>query len=112
MATPAPRRQPVVTGKLIAALRGALGRHVHGDPRHPDRRLLARRDPGRPLGELVDEIAWVQTAYLVAEIVMIPLTGFFGRALSTRYLFAIAAGGFTLMSMLCATATSIDEMIV
>ena len=43
---------------------------------------------------------------------MIPLTGFFGRALSTRYLFAIAAGGFTLMSLLCATATSIEQMIV
>ena len=59
-----------------------------------------------------DEVAWLQTSYLVAEIVMIPLTGFFARALSTRYLFAIAAGGFTLMSLLCATSTSIGEMIV
>lgn len=58
------------------------------------------------------EIAWVQTAYLIAEIVMIPLTGYLSRALSTRYLFAIAAGGFTLMSILCATATSIEQMIV
>ena len=58
------------------------------------------------------EIAWVQTAYLVAEIVMIPLTGFLGRALSTRYLFAIAAGGFTLFSVLCAGANSIGEMVV
>ena len=31
-----------------------------------------------------DEIAWVQTAYLIAEIVMIPLSGFLSRALSTR----------------------------
>ncbi len=59
-----------------------------------------------------DEISWVQTSYLVAEIVMIPLTGFLGRAFSTRYLFAIAAGGFTLASIGCATATSIGEMIV
>ena len=58
------------------------------------------------------EIAWVQTAYLIAEIVMIPLTGFLSRALSTRYLFAIAAAGFTLFSVLCASATSIGEMIV
>ncbi len=58
------------------------------------------------------EISWVQTAYLVAEIVAIPLSGFFGRALSTRYLFAIAAGGFTLASAGCATATTIGEMIV
>ena len=58
------------------------------------------------------EIAWVQTAYLIAEIVMIPLTGFLGRALSTRYLFAIAAGGFTLMSVLCASSNSIGEMVI
>jgi DHA2 family multidrug resistance protein len=58
------------------------------------------------------EIAWVQTAYIIAEIVMIPLTGFLGRAFSTRYLFAISAAGFTIFSVMCATATSIGEMIV
>ncbi len=34
-----------------------------------------------------DEIPWVQTAYLIAEVVMIPLSGFLARALSTRVLF-------------------------
>src|SRR6478735_7653629 len=59
-----------------------------------------------------DEISWVQTAYLIAEVVMIPLSGFLGRLLSTRVLFTISAAGFTLASALCATATSIDQMIV
>ena len=59
-----------------------------------------------------DEIPWVQTSYLIAEVIMIPLSGFLSRALSTRYLFVISAAGFTLMSMLCATATSINEMIL
>ncbi len=58
------------------------------------------------------EIAWVQTSYLVAEVVMIPLSGFLARALSTRVLFTISAAGFTLASVLCATATTINEMIV
>lgn len=58
------------------------------------------------------EIAWVQTSYLVAEVIMIPLSGFLSRALSTRVLFTISAAGFTLASILCATATTIDEMIV
>lgn len=57
------------------------------------------------------EIAWVQTAYLIAEIVMIPLSGYLGRALSTRYLFAIAAGGFTITSIGCSISGSIGEMI-
>ena len=59
-----------------------------------------------------DEIPWVQTSYLIAEVIMIPLSGFLSRALSTRYLFVISAAGFTLMSIMCATATSIEEMIV
>ncbi|AGK58411.1 EmrB/QacA subfamily drug resistance transporter [Hyphomicrobium denitrificans 1NES1] len=59
-----------------------------------------------------DEIPWVQTAYLIAEVVMIPLSGFLARALSTRVLFLSAATGFTAASALCATATSIDQMIV
>src|ERR671913_703245 len=42
-----------------------------------------------------NEITWVQTSYLIAEVVMIPLSGFLARVLSTRLLFTIAAAGFT-----------------
>ncbi len=59
-----------------------------------------------------DEISWVQTSYLIAEVIMIPLSGFLGRLLSTRVLFTISAAGFTMASALCATATNIDQMIV
>jgi len=47
-----------------------------------------------------DEIAWVQTAYLIAEVIMIPLSGTLARILSTRVLFSICAAGFTLASVL------------
>lgn len=59
-----------------------------------------------------DEIAWVQTAYLIAEVIMIPLSGYLSRALSTRVFFSIAAAGFTIASVLCAQASSINEMIL
>jgi DHA2 family multidrug resistance protein len=59
-----------------------------------------------------DEIPWVQTSYLIAEVIMIPLSGYLSRALSTRYLFVISAAGFTLMSIMCSTATSVQEMIL
>ena len=38
-----------------------------------------------------DEISWVQTAYLMAELVMIPFSAFLAQALSTRWLFALSA---------------------
>jgi len=56
-----------------------------------------------------DEITWVQTSYLIAEVIMIPLSGFLSRAFSTRYLFVASAAGFTLMSFFCARASSIEE---
>ena len=59
-----------------------------------------------------DEVTWVQTSYLVAEVIMIPLSGFLSRLFSTRIIFTISAAGFTLMSLMCSTASSIDEMIV
>src|ERR1700753_907189 len=59
-----------------------------------------------------DEISWVQTAYLIAEVIMIPLSGTLGRIMSTRTLFTISAAGFTAASFLCSTATNIDQMIV
>jgi DHA2 family multidrug resistance protein len=58
-----------------------------------------------------DEAAWVQTSYLIAEIVMIPLSGWLSRMLSTRILFVISALGFTLFSALCAMADNLGAMI-
>jgi DHA2 family multidrug resistance protein len=58
-----------------------------------------------------NEITWVQTAYLISEVVMIPLSGFLSRALGTRILFATAAAGFTASSLMCGLSTSLNEMI-
>ena len=59
-----------------------------------------------------DEISWVQTAYLMAELVMIPFSAFLTQALSTRWLFALSAGLFTLSSIMCGAAWSIESMIL
>ena len=59
-----------------------------------------------------DEIAWVQTAYLIAEVIMIPLSGILARIFSTRVMFATSAAFFTICSALCATASNIDQMII
>src|SRR5256885_13607699 len=58
------------------------------------------------------EVSWVQTAYLIAEVIAIPLSGFLSRAFGTRLLFAISASGFTIASFLCGFASSIEQMIV
>jgi MFS transporter, DHA2 family, multidrug resistance protein len=59
-----------------------------------------------------DEIAWVQTSYLIAEIIVIPLSGWLSRVMSTRWLFCVSAAGFTATSLLCGWAWDIESMIV
>src|ERR1700734_2889155 len=59
-----------------------------------------------------DEIAWVQTSYLMAEIVMIPLAAYLSIALSTRWLFTASAVLFTLASLMCGLAWSINSRSV
>lgn len=58
-----------------------------------------------------DEISWIQTGYLMAELVMIPFAAFLAQALSTRWLFTLSAGLFTISSALCGLAWDIDSMI-
>src|SRR6476661_10499243 len=58
------------------------------------------------------EVSWVQTSYLIAEVIAIPLSGFLSRALGTRLLFASSASGFTIASFLCGLASTIEQMIV
>ena len=58
------------------------------------------------------EVSWVQTSYLIAEVIAIPLSGLMSRALGTRMLFAISAAGFTVASFLCGFASNIEQMIV
>ncbi|HEY4146763.1 DHA2 family efflux MFS transporter permease subunit [Pinirhizobacter sp.] len=70
------------------------------------------RDIGGGLSAGADDTAWVQTSYLIAEIVVIPLSGWLSRVFSTRWLFAVSAAGFTLTSLLCGIAWDIQSMIV
>jgi len=59
-----------------------------------------------------DEISWVQTAYLMAELVMIPFSAFLAQAMSTRWLFATSAALFTASSIACGLAWNIESMTV
>jgi MFS transporter, DHA2 family, multidrug resistance protein len=67
---------------------------------------------GGGLSAAQDEISWVQTSYLIAEIVVIPLSGWLTRVFSTRWLFAASAAGFTVTSLFCGLAWNIESMIV
>lgn len=58
-----------------------------------------------------EEIAWIQTGYLVAEVVGIPLSGFLNRVFGLRKLFIMSAAGFVVSSVLCAISWDLDSLI-
>ena len=64
------------------------------------------------LSATADEASWVQTSYLIAEVVMIPLSATLSRMWSTRVLFTASVLSFAATSAMCATATTLSGMIV
>ncbi|MEJ0023826.1 MAG: DHA2 family efflux MFS transporter permease subunit [Alphaproteobacteria bacterium] len=57
------------------------------------------------------KLSWLQTSYLTAEIVSIPLTAWMTQALSLRRMFVFAIGGFTIASGACALSPSFELLI-
>ena len=59
-----------------------------------------------------DQISWVLTSYIVAAAIMTPPTGFLAARLGRKRLFLASVTGFTVASMLCGAAQTLDQMVV
>lgn len=64
------------------------------------------------IGASATEGTWIATSYLVAEIVIIPLTGWLERVFGLRRFLLIMAGLFTGFSMVCGIASNLTVMII
>lgn len=66
---------------------------------------------GGNLGATFDEIGWVVTAYSLAAIAVIPLTGWLSQRFGRKRYFIFSIVGFTLASALCGLASTFPELI-
>jgi MFS transporter, DHA2 family, multidrug resistance protein len=64
------------------------------------------------IGAGIDDGGWISTSYLVAEIVVIPLTGWLSQVFSVRRYLLANAALFLVFSVACASATTLNQMIV
>ncbi len=64
------------------------------------------------LSATLEEGSWISTSYLVAEIIMIPLTAWLVQLLSARRLAVWVSVGFLFSSLLCSFAWNLESMIV
>lgn len=58
-----------------------------------------------------DEVTWVLTSYLVANAVIIPMSGWLGRVMGRKNYLLVSVAVFTAASMLCGMATSLEALI-
>ena len=59
-----------------------------------------------------DQIAWVLTSYIVAAAITMPLTGWMAGRVGIKYVFLFSVGGFTIASVLCGAATSLEQLVL
>jgi DHA2 family multidrug resistance protein len=64
------------------------------------------------LGATIDQATWVVTGFTIANVIVIPLTPWLARRLGRARYFAISIVGFTLASMACGLAPSLDTLIL
>lgn len=64
------------------------------------------------LGATLEEGSWISTAYLVAEIVVIPLSGWLSRVFSLRRYLLVNTALFIFFSICCASAWDLNSMIL
>lgn len=58
------------------------------------------------------QVNWVLTSYIVAAAILTPATGWLEQRFGRRQLFIVCVTGFVIASMLCGTATSIEQMVI
>ena len=59
-----------------------------------------------------DQINWVLTSYIVASAIALPISGWLADKVGRKRLLLISVVGFTVASVLCASAVSLTEMVV
>ena len=85
-------------------------RGVHGGPRHNDRqrRSSAHR---RRLSSSNEDATWALTSYLVANGIVLTISGWLGDLLGRKRYFLICIAMFTVCSFLCGIASSLGQLI-
>lgn len=59
-----------------------------------------------------DQAGWILTSFLVSNAIGVAATGWFSVRFGRKLVFLIAVGGFTLSSMLCATADTLEQLVI
>lgn len=108
-AAPARADDAVSLRAWVAVIGGVIGCFMAGMNVHVTNASLP--DVRGSLGATFEEGSWITTAYLVAEIIVIPLTAWLVSVFSMRRVLMVGTGGFIVFSIACSVAPNIGTMI-
>jgi DHA2 family multidrug resistance protein len=94
----------------VAVIGGVVGCFMAGMNVHVTNASLP--DVRGSLGATFEEGSWITTAYLVAEIIVIPLTAWLATVFSIRRVLMVGTAGFVIFSIACSIAPNIGTMIL
>jgi MFS transporter, DHA2 family, multidrug resistance protein len=97
------RRYLVVAGVMLAALLQTIDLTIVN---------VALPTVQGNLGATVDEATWVLTAYVIANVVVIPMTPWLQLRFGRKNYFLVSIAGFTIASLLCGMASSLSALIL
>lgn len=101
--TSADQRVLITAGLVLAAMTSALDATIA---------IIALPHIQSSLSASSEQITWVLTSYMVAQAMVMPLTGWLTDRLGMKVLLVTCVCGFTVSSLLCAVATSLPEMVL
>jgi DHA2 family multidrug resistance protein len=64
------------------------------------------------LGATLDEIAWVSTGYIVANVIVLPITGWLSAYFGRQRYFAGSIALFTVASFFCGNSHTLNELVM
>src|SRR5438874_3247562 len=98
----APHKYHVAFAAVLAALMQVIDSSIVN---------VALPDMMGNLGASLDEIAWVSTGYILANVIIIPLTGWLGDFFGRKRYFVGSIIIFTVTSFMCGASTSLSELV-
>ena len=89
----------VMTGTIMAVLDSSIVN-------------VALPDMRGTLGATVDEITWVVTGYILANVIIMPITGMLSSRFGRKNFYMASVAAFTLASMACGVSTTLGAIVV
>jgi DHA2 family multidrug resistance protein len=100
---PFAHKWPIAAGVILAAVMELIDSSIVN---------VAFSQMSGNLGATIDEITWVAVGYILAAVIVLPMTGWLALRFGRKRYFLASVAAFTVASILCGLATSLESLVL